>query len=103
MKNIFENIPNDLPVEIFETLVQSGKVQIERIVSMGHTSPARGWHEQDKDEWVLLLKGAARLTFHNGNEVSMAPGDWLQIPALTKHKVVWTDPQTETVWLAVHY
>jgi cupin 2 domain-containing protein len=33
----------------------------------------------------------------------MAPGDWLAIPAHDRHRVTWTDPGQDTVWLAVHY
>jgi cupin 2 domain-containing protein len=103
MKNLFTNIPVDLPEEIFETLVQTDFVQIERIVSRGHSSPGEGWYEQCKNEFVLLLKGAARLEFEDGRVVSMGSGDWLEILAGLKHRVVWTDEGQETVWLAVHY
>ena len=103
MKNLFTNIPDNLPEELSEPLVQTENTQIERIVSRGHTSPKEGWYDQDKNEWVLLLKGAARLAFEDGIEVAMIPGDWLEIPAHQRHKVVWTDPDEETVWVAVHY
>jgi len=33
----------------------------------------------------------------------MGPGDSFEIPAHVKHKVVWTDPEDETVWVGVHY
>jgi cupin 2 domain-containing protein len=52
---------------------------------------------------VLLLKDAARLEFEDGREVSMGPGDWLEIPVHHKHRMVWTRADAETVWLAVHY
>ena len=55
------------------------------------------------NDWVLVLKGAARLAFEDGSKVSMGPGDSLEIPAHVKHKVVWTDPEEETVRVAVHY
>jgi len=103
MKNLLKNIPENLPTELFETLIKTDKVHIERIVSRGHNSPAEGWYEQDLTEWVLVLKGAARLGFADRPEVSMQAGDCLEIPARLKHKVLWTDPQQETVWLAVHY
>ena len=103
MDNLFKNIPHVLPEELFETLVESETMRIERIVSMGHSSPGAGWYDQDKNEFVLLLKGAARLEFEDGRVVSMGAGDWLEIPAHKKHRVVWTDRAEETVWLAVHY
>ncbi len=101
--NLFANIPNELPEELFETLVQTEDVQIERIVSRGHTSPDEGWHNQDRNEFVLLLKGAARLEFEDGRLVSLGPGDWLEIPAHVKHKVIWTEEEVGTVWLGIHY
>lgn len=103
MSNLFAHIPDDLPAELFETLVEHDALSIERIVSRGHATPTGQWHDQDRHEWVLLLAGAARLAFDNGREVALAPGDWLEIPAHRKHRVAWTDPQQDTVWLAVHY
>jgi cupin 2 domain-containing protein len=103
MDNLLANLPDELSDEWFETLVETGAVRIERIVSRGHASPAVGWYDQDRAEWVLLVRGAARLAFDDGREVELGPGDWLEIPAHRKHRVAWTDPDTETVWLAVHY
>jgi cupin 2 domain-containing protein len=103
MNNLFLDIPSDLPAELFDILVESDAVRIERIVSRGHVTPAGQWYDQDRHEWVLLLQGAARLAFADGREVAMAPGDWLEIPARQRHRVAWTDPGQDTVWLAVHY
>lgn len=36
-------------------------VRVERIVSQGHVTPPGQWYDQDWDEWVSLLSGAARL------------------------------------------
>jgi len=103
MDNLFGFIPDDLPEEFFETLVRTEAIHIERIISSGHTSPKGQWYDQDQTEWVLLVRGAARLVFEGGNEHMLVPGDWLEIPAHQKHRVAWTDPDQETVWLAVHY
>lgn len=32
----------------------------------------------------------------------MHPGDWAVLPAHCRHRVAWTAPDRETVWLAVH-
>ena len=103
MKNLLKNIPATLPEELLETLVQTENIHIERIISKGHTSPEEGWYDQDKNEFVLLLKGAARLEFEDGRVVRMGVGDWLEILAHQKHKVVWTEPEGETVWIGVHF
>ena len=101
--NLLTGVPADLPQELFETLAHSDAVHIERIVSKGHASPAEGWYDQQRNEWVLLLQGAARIAFADGDDVTLKPGDWLRIPARCKHRVAWTDPEQESVWLAVHY
>ena len=103
MDNLFENIPAELPGELFQTLAQSDALRIERIVSRGHTTPAGQWYDQPQNEFVILLQGAARLAFEDGREIAMGPGDWLAIPAHVKHRVAWTDPEQHSVWLAVHY
>jgi cupin 2 domain-containing protein len=103
MNNLLANIPAELPQELLESLVDSGSVHIERIVSRGHRSPPEDWYDQEKNEWVMVLQGAARLVFADGRELSLGPGDWVNIAARDKHRVSWTHPETATVWLAVHY
>jgi cupin 2 domain-containing protein len=102
MASIFENIPPDLPEELFATLLDAGDVRVERIVSRGHASPEGFWYDQDRHEWVIVLKGAARLRFEE-EVIEMKPGDFVNIPAHRKHRVEWTTPDGPTVWLAVHY
>jgi len=103
MKNLLRNIPKSISKERFETLVENEHIHIERIISKGHTSPEEGWHDQDRNEFVLVLKGAARLEFEGGRVVSMCAGDWLEISAGEKHRVAWTDGEGETIWVAIHY
>ncbi len=101
--NIFANIPADLPEELVETLAQIGKVRVERIVSRGHCSPGGFWYDQDSDEWVIVLAGAAALLFEGDDEpTQLTPGDYVHIPAHRKHRVEWTDQSVDTIWLAVH-
>ena len=103
MENIYNDIPEDLPEELFETLLANGAYKIERIVSRGHATPHGRWYDQETDEWVILLKGGAGLKLAGQVEtVVMAPGDYLFLPAHLKHRVEWTDREKETVWLAVH-
>ena len=58
--NLFNQIPTDLSEEVFETLAQSSEVKIERIISNGQASPKSGWYDQEKDEWVIVLKDFIR-------------------------------------------
>jgi cupin 2 domain-containing protein len=102
--NLFGAIPARLPDELVEALVRAGGVRLERIVSLGHTTPPGQWLSQDQDEWVALLRGAATLIFEGASTpVTMRPGDHLVIRGGQRHRVEWTDPADVTVWLALHY
>ncbi len=103
MKNIFDAIPNDLESEIFEKIVSSDNISIERIISKGHASPETGWYDQDRNEWVMVLRGEAIIVFEDGLSTTLKSGDYLHIESHQKHKVTWTDPSIETIWLAIHY
>ncbi len=101
--NIFESTPDDLDKEVFDLLVQSSNIRIVRIISKGQASPESGWYDQEQNEWVIVLKGEALISFEDREEVDLKAGSHVNIPAHTKHKVAWTSPNTETIWLAVHY
>ena len=101
--NIYNLIPDDLRNEVFEILAQNASVKIERIISKGHTSPETGWYDQDNAEWVIVLTGPARIAFENDAIVELKRGDYVNIPAHKKHKVISTSSDPETIWLAVHY
>ena len=102
--NLFADLPANSSDELFTILLdaKTGSTRVERIVSHGHASPEGFWYDQDQHEWVVVLKGAARLRFEDG-EIQMKPGDYANIPAHKKHRVEWTTPDEPTVWLAVHY
>ena len=93
----------DASGEIFESIVASEGVRIERSVSTGQCSAEGTWYEQDEHEWVLLLQGAAQLAYADGQIVTLGPGDSLLLPAGRKHRVQWTEAGTPTVWLAVFF
>ena len=65
-KNLFTDLPTQLPQELVQTLLTAAQVRIERIISHGHASPDGFWFDQDQHEWVVVLKGAARLRFEDG-------------------------------------
>lgn len=102
IQNIFDNLPQHLPRELVQILIRAADVRIERIISHGHASPADFWYDQAQHEWVIVLKGAARLQFEDAM-VEMNPGDFINIPAFKKHRVDWTTPDEPTVWLGVRY
>lgn len=103
-RNLFERIPEAQEGEILKTLVQTGFFKLERIISRGHATPPGKWYDQDTEEWVVLLRGSAGLLFEGETEIhAMGPGDYLLIPSHRRHRVEWTDPAEETIWLALHY
>ena len=102
--NLFEDIPATLADERFDTLLETNALKLERIVSRGHATPDGQWYDQPRDEWVLLLKGRAAIVIQGQQApVAMSPGDHLLLPARCRHRVAWTDPEVETVWLALHF
>lgn len=92
------------PSEIFETLCSGNGFRLERIVSTGQVTPQGDWYDQKQDEWVAVLIGRATLLFESAAEnLELKPGDYVFIPARCRHRVEWTDPETPTVWLALHF
>ncbi|QDU77440.1 Cupin domain protein [Bremerella volcania] len=104
LTNLFRDLPESLPEEGFQTLVESGNVRIERIVSAGHASPPGYWYDQPQSEFVVLLQGSAQLQIEGEDQPRvLEPGDFVNLPAHQKHRVESTDPHVKTVWLAFHY
>lgn len=101
-KNLLSDIPDRLARELFDTLAESGHVKIERIISKGHTTPDSHWYDQEQNEFVVIIKGEAVIEFESSSS-HLHAGDFMIIPAHCRHKVAWTPPDTETIWLAVHY
>lgn len=102
--NLLRGLPSRSAEELTAVLVETPHVRIERIVSFGQASPAGFWYDQDQREWVVLLRGAARLRFKDDEHpLEMRPGDFVDIPAHRRHRVEWTSPDEPTVWMAVHF
>lgn len=102
--NILADIPVKLPEELFTSLLQNEQLQIERIVSRGHASAKDEWYDQDYNEWLILLQGEAVLELSGQSELkTLQAGDYLLIPAHCKHRVEWTDPDRNSIWLTIHF
>lgn len=102
VSNLFAGLPPEGATdETFATLLAAPGARIERIVSRGQASPPGFWYDQDEDEWVAVLVGAATLRFADAPEPRhLTPGDHVLIRAHRRHRVEATaDP---TIWLAVH-
>ncbi len=94
--NLFE-VAAPASGEQFDVLARFGATEIERISSSA-TSDGE-WYEQAHDEWVVLLRGSARLEVE-GQILELAAGDYLSLPACTRHRVIETS--SGAVWLAAH-
>lgn len=106
--NLYEGIPEVLLEEWVDILCRQPGLRIERIVSRGHSSPPGFWYDQPEHEFVLLLRGGARLEFAATAEreqycVELSPADHLLIPAHSRHRVAWTEQDADTVWLTVFF
>jgi cupin 2 domain-containing protein len=83
--------------ERVDVLARSGGAVVEQILSGPLADPLD--YDQDHDEWVVVLAGAAELEVA-GEPVALRPGDWVLLPGGVAHRLVRTDPGTS--WLAVH-
>ena len=67
-------------------------------------TPPGEWYDGNVDEWVVVLRGRARLRVEDEADVrDLYPGDHLLLRAHVRHRVEWTDDAGPTIWLAVHY
>lgn len=104
IKSIFKNIPSKLPEELINTICSTDSVKVERIVSRGRASPEGFWYDQEKSEFVLVLRGSAGLRLEGQDDlVILQAGDYINIGAHVKHRVEWTDSAGDTIWIAVYY
>lgn len=102
--NLFRDLPESLPEELFQVLAARGDVRIERIVSQGHASPKGYWYDQPQCEFVVVLQGSATLRIEGEDHPRvLVPGDFVNLLPHQKHRVESTDPDVTTVWLAIHY
>ena len=104
VNNLFSGIPREITQEVIEILLETPGLVLERIISGGQATQPGEWYDQETQEWVVLLSGAAGLLFEGEAQVLvLRPGDYVLIPAHCRHRVAWTDPEQKTVWLALHY
>ena len=103
VRNLLADILPGTEKEFVEEILWTESFRIERIVSRGQASPEGFWYDQQTEEWVLLVSGSATLGFDDGRKVDLRPGDHLLIPRHVRHRVERTDPEQETVWLAVYW
>jgi cupin 2 domain-containing protein len=78
--------------------------RLERIHSCLASSPEGFWYDQGEHEWVVVLRGSAQLQFADEERVrDLCVGDSLLITPHRRHRVVATDPDPGTLWLALFW
>ncbi|WP_236939856.1 cupin domain-containing protein [Francisella uliginis] len=97
--NIYNISPKFCENEIFIDLLKQDNIHIEKIISYGQITDIESPYIQDHDEWVLILKGNAKLKLE-AKEHNLDEGEYLLIPKGTKHWVTYT--ANPTIWLAIH-
>jgi mannose-6-phosphate isomerase-like protein (cupin superfamily) len=83
--------------ELTEQLAAGGGFVVELILSGEVETPLAFLEE--RDEWVVVLEGAAVLEAE-GEKLVLGGGDWVLLPAGTPHRLLQVAPGTR--WLAVH-
>jgi cupin 2 domain-containing protein len=102
--NLFDDVPRTLGAERVDVLLETSALRLERIVSTGHATPPGQWYDQERDEWVVVLRGRARLRIEGEPEDrALGVGDHILLRAHVRHRVEWTDPAGPTIWLALHH
>jgi catechol 2,3-dioxygenase-like lactoylglutathione lyase family enzyme len=94
--NLYRDIANPAAGERHEELATIRNVSIERIASSRLTEPKA--YDQAFDEWVVLLRGRARLEV-SGDTVNLDIGDYVLLPARAQHRVLETS--ADALWLAI--
>ena len=90
--------------ERVDRLIEGSGWRLERIHSCLASSPKGFWYDQADTEWVIVLRGSAQLQFEDEPEPrDLCVGDSLLINPHQRHRVVTTDPDPGTLWLALFW
>ncbi len=101
IQNLFALAEDFSESEVFEALLQRPGILLERIVSNGQITPEGQWYNQAWEEWVMILKGEAELSYPDQTPIRLKTGDSLLIPAHQRHRVSYTS--SPCIWLALHF
>ncbi len=101
MINLYEyNMAAESGGELTDVLYEDRHIRVERIVSMGQTTPESFVYDQKEDELVTVIKGeAALLLTDEDRELHLYEGDSFMIYAGVKHKVIYTS--SPCIWYCV--
>ncbi|WP_245806423.1 cupin domain-containing protein [Francisella halioticida] len=97
--SVYSVFPKFSKDEVFTDLLKYENVHVEKIISYGQVTDTDKPYVQDHDEWVLVLKGKAKLNLE-AKEHILEEGRYLFIPKGSKHWLTYT--AIPTIWLAIH-
>ena len=97
--NLFdiENLPN-IDNELFYNILNKNNITIKKIISNTLKTPQTFCSK--KDEFVVLLKGCAKIEINNDIK-KLKSGDTLFIPKNTTHTLLKT--KKIAIWLAIYF
>jgi cupin 2 domain-containing protein len=101
VSNLFSPRPPGETTEQFVPLLETPDFRLEYIVSHGQTTEADFWYDQPNPEWVLLIRGQAQLRFEGTEVLALKAGDYLLIPAHSRHSI--ESCSDDALWLALHF
>ena len=102
--NLFSSTCPAAGEERVDRLIEGSGWRLERIHSCLASSPEGFWYDQAETEWVMVLRGSAQLQFADEQRPrDLCVGDSLLISPHRRHRVVTTDPDPGTLWLALFW
>ncbi len=102
--NLFSSACPAAGEERVDRLIEGSGWHLERIHSCLASSPEGFWYDQAETEWVMVLRGSAQLQFGDDQRPRvLCVGVSLLISPHRRHRVVTTDPDPGTLWLALFW
>ena len=102
--NLFNQELPAVGEESEQQLQKGSSWTLKLIRSNRFQSPQGSWLDQDDHEWVMVLRGSARIRCTEPDRVvDLSVGDHLHLPPHRRHRVERTDPDPGTLWLALHW
>lgn len=90
------------PAQGAKTLFITPSIAIEHIASGPQTTPPHKWLSDERDLFLLLLRGMSKLTFFDGTRRLLSGGECILIPAHTPYRVSFASSEPGCVWLCVY-
>ena len=98
--NLFEYKQGDFSSELIDIVYEDDAIRVERIVSMGHTTPEDFVYDQDENELVSVLEGEAELLLYDiGERIFLRKGDSFMLLSGVRHKVIYTSEPC--IWMCI--